>query len=432
MFRNIIIALSAVALAGGIYIGWPIYGFFAHGGEVPLPFWGWVERPSEAAPGNQVAEPGYAGAGSRALAKLEAHRQKLGAPAMSAAVAINGEVVWAGAVGWADMAERKAATPQNQFRIGSTSKALTATALARLVDKGVIDLDEPIGTYVNDLPNEAWATITPRMLASHMAGVPHYDQVENDPGKLEYAIMRKHFGDMRDALSLFDDSPLLFEPGADFEYSSLGTVLLGATMEAAAGERYRDVVKLEVLDPIGMGETIVAPKRAGRGDDLASFYLRRGERFRIWRPVDLSHRLPGGGWASSPSDLVRMGAGWLDADYITPDTRDQFWAPQRLFGGEVNEQDYAIGWRWREFEVEGLPAVRNANHGGVSRGSQSWLMVLPDYDMAIAVNINMRTDNFWDFGSAWEGVFRPFVELAHSKNRKDDLKNLTTRPVLED
>lgn len=53
--------------------------------------------------------------------------------------------------------------------------------------------------------------------------------------------------------------------------------------------------------------------------------------------------------------------------------------------------------------------VRHANHGGVARGGQSWLMVMPDYDMSIAVNINRKTDVFWDFGRISEQLASEFI-----------------------
>lgn len=53
----------------------------------------------------------------------------------------------------------------------------------------------------------------------------------------------------------------------------------------------------------------------------------------------------------------------------------------------------------REIEfIEGMQ-FKEVNHGGVSRGGQSWLMLLPEQEMAIALNINGRTEVFWDFGS---------------------------------
>ncbi len=400
--------LLAILLALA-WLVWPVYGFYAHNGKAPLPPFGWHIM-DDAAPVNQeLFDPAYGDAAAKVIAALDERRAAIGAPAFSAAVLIDEKIVWRGAVGWADIKSRKPATPETQFRIGSTSKALTATALARLVDAGLIDLDAPISTYLKKLPNPAWKDITPRQLASHMAGMPHYRENGDLAGLYETVALRKHYKDVRDAVEVFDESPLLFEPGTDFYYSSLGTVLLGAVMSEAAGKPYRQIIADEVLAPAGMTSTIVAPKRAGGNKNLATFYYSKDGRQREWRPVDLSHRLPGGGFASTPTDLVRMGAKQLDADYISVETRDAFWTPQKLSSGEVNEQDYALGWRWREWEIDGVGMARNANHGGVSRGSQSWLLVFPDYDMAIAFNINSKTEEFADFGMAYQDIFREFA-----------------------
>ena len=67
--------------------------------------------------------------------------------------------------------------------------------------------------------------------------------------------------------------------------------------------------------------------------DLADFYWNddgRYPNFRRWQTVDLSHRLAGGGFISTPSDLVKLGSAWLDDNFISPQTRAQFWQPQAL------------------------------------------------------------------------------------------------------
>ncbi|GAB4535804.1 MAG: serine hydrolase domain-containing protein [Parvularculaceae bacterium] len=408
MWRFFAVFAAAVILIAG-WLAWPIYGFYAHNGAAGLPPWGWTEAPAGEAPAMQeVASPAYAAAGSAVLAAMAEHRARIGAPAMTASVAIDGEIVWSGAVGWADFERRRPAAVTTVMRIGSTSKAVTAAALARLVDRGVIDLDAPITEYMTDLPNPEWADITPRMLASHMAGVPHYGENTDSIGKYHTGALRAHFDDMREALKIFDSSALLFAPGTDFEYSSLGTVLLGAVMRAAEGKPYVEIVHDEVIAPVGLTSMTISPKTGGRGE-FAQFYYREGARYRPWRSVDLSHRLPGGGWAATSADLARLGVKWLDEDFISPATRDAFWTPQRLASGEVNEQNYAIGWRWREYEIDGVGLARNANHGGVSRGAQSWLLVYPDYNMATAFNINAKTDEFRDFGIFYEEIFREFA-----------------------
>ena len=422
---KIISIIVAILIAGFAWLAWPLYGFFAHQGEAPFPPWGWMEMTDPASSAQNIIDPNFATAGANTLNAMAAHRQKIGAPAMTAAVAVKGEVVWQGAVGWADIAKQIPATIEAQLRVGSTSKAITASALARMVDAEMIDLDAPIGTYMPELPNEAWANITPRMLASHMAGVPHYGDNEDSVGRYKTGALVDHYADVRDALEIFDESPLLFEPGTKFEYSSLGTVLLGAVMSEAAGKSYRELVADEVLTPAEATSTIVAPMHAGKDSNLATFYFHEEGRYREWRPIDLSHRLPGGGWASTSTDLVKIGSMWLDENYVSKETREAFWTPQRLANGEVNEQDYAIGWRWREWDIDGLGVARNANHGGVSRGAQSWLLVLPDYDMAVAFNINSKTDEFRDFGIFYETIIREFA-LAIEATRIEEKASLDT------
>ena len=364
--------------------------------------------PADAPVRQDLNNPAYAAAGKAALEILQRHRIEIGAPAISAAVAVDGEVVWAGTAGWADIKNEIPATPATMFRIGSTSKALTATALARLVDAGMIDLDTPISSYMPDLPNPAWAVVTPRQLASHMAGMPHYGENSDRVGLYRTLTMRTRYARMADALEVFDGSRLLSEPGTAFHYSSFGTVLLGAAMAAAADKTYLEVMRDEVFGPVGMASTIVSPVRGG--GDVAVFYKLKDGEARPWRDADLSHRLPGGGFASTSSDLVKMGAAMLDDGYVAPETREAFWTQQVLANGEINEQGYALGWRTREWEIEGVGMVRNANHGGVSRGGQSWLLVFPNHGMALAVNINSNTEEFRDFGRVYEDIARVFIQ----------------------
>lgn len=415
---KILTGAIAAAIAGLIWWLWPVYGFLSHSGNAPLPPFGWVEIPEEVPVSQSVFDAQFEDAGQETLNALAAHRAKINAPSMTAAVAINGELVWQGAVGFADIAASRAANADTILRVGSTSKAITATALARMVQRGDIDLDAPISRYLSELPNDDWESITPRMLASHMAGLPHYGNNDDTDGLLVSMRLNKSYDDIRDSLGQIDESSLRYRPGTDFEYSSHGTVLLGAVMSEASGKSYRELIKDEVLVPAEADSTIAAPKHM-RGEEFAVPYITKSAKHRRWRPVDLSHRLPAGGWASTSSDLVRIGSLWLNDDFISPDTRAMFWEPQVLANGDTNEQDYAIGWRWREWTVDSDLLARNANHGGVSRGGQSWLLVYPDYDMVIAYNMNGRTEDFGPFSKFHDNIFVPFARALRVSRTGD-------------
>jgi len=412
----------AVLLGVAVWMAMPYYGFHAHRGDASFGPLGWTDIPVEdAVPSTQdVFDTALMAEGDEALRRLMEYRSSIGTPAMSAAVSIQGEMVWRGSVGWADLEARTPATSETMFRIGSTSKAVTATALARLVDRGLIDLDAPISDYLDDLPNPSWEALTTRQLASHTAGLPHYGQNQDPSGRNQSMTLNTRFDSPFDALSQFDESELLFEPATNFHYSSFGTVLLGAVMSAATGLPYEDVIQSEVLDPVGMASTFADPglrpdRHHAPFNQMARYYYLEDDRVRRWRNVDLSGRLPGGGWLSTPTDLVRMGQSVMDDSYLSGDTRDTFWTPQILADGNVNEQNYALGWRWREWDVEGFGLARNANHGGVSRGSQSWLLVFPDLDMVMAFTINGRTEEFADFGMFYADLVQVFGPVAQAR-----------------
>ncbi|HSR41357.1 MAG TPA: serine hydrolase domain-containing protein, partial [Longimicrobiales bacterium] len=83
---------------------------------------------------------------------VAAHVGEEGIPGLSVAVAVDGELVWSDAFGFADLENSVAATPATRFRIASISKALTAAAIGALVEEGRLDLDAPVQAYVPNFP----------------------------------------------------------------------------------------------------------------------------------------------------------------------------------------------------------------------------------------------------------------------------------------
>jgi len=409
------------------WILWPVYEFYAYRGKTEFPpFYQFIDIPSERPTSQFLGNVHYKAPGDAVLELASTHQQKINAPAISIAVAMNGQVVWAGASGWADIEEKVPVTTNTQFRIGSTSKALTSIGLARMVDLNHLDIDAPISQYFEDLPNPNWASMSARNLASHTSGLPHYKENTDKLGMYQTVALSTHYDNVVDALAVFDDSELLFAPGADFSYSTFGTVLLSAVMQKASNVSYLSWMKQQVFSPLGTDAT-TAEFDNPTPESLATFYWNdqgRSTQVRQWRSVDLSHRLAGGGFVSTPSDLVRLGSAFLDSQFISAETRELFWRARALPNGDMPPYDYAVGWRTISLNLgESIGKVRAVNHGGVSRGAQSWLMVLPEFDMAVAFNINANTDVFGDSSRISWDIAKIFIE---TKQRIDDANHTST------
>jgi len=406
-----ILTVGLVLILTGVI--WPVYDGFAHKGKIAFPlFYQFIDIPNENPTDQKLHQEAYRETANDALELLTQHKININAPAISAAVAINGELVWSGVSGWSDIEAKIPVTINTQFRIGSTAKALTGTALARMVDANLINIDKPISNYMTDLPNEKWREMTGRQLVSHTAGLPHYKENTDYLGLYKTISLSTRYENVEDSLSVFDDSELLFEPGTQYHYSTLGSVLLSAVMENAVNTPYLDIMQKQVFDPLEMNATM-AEFKLEDSSHLASFYWNNkgiNPQVRKWRKVDLSHRLAGGGFISTSSDLVKMGSAFLQNDFISKKTRNTFWTPQILPNGSETPNGYALGWRFMTIKVDDeFGEITLANHGGVSRGAQSWLMVIPEYDMSISVNINSNTDTFWDFGKVSMQLAKMFI-----------------------
>lgn len=404
--------LSLSLLFTIIILVWPVYESMAYRNKMSfLPFYQFDEIPKVNPTDQIIYQKKYQSPANKALNLITKHKMAINAPAISAAVSIDGQLIWAGASGWSDISNRLPVTTNTQFRIGSTSKALTATALARMFDKNMIDLDNKISAYMS-LPNNAWRRITSRQLASHTSGLPHYKENTDYLGLYRTIALSTRYEHVENSLSIFDGSDLLFESGIQFSYSTFGTVLLSAVMENAANTPYLDIMKKQVFAPLNMNATM-AEFQGENSDRLAKFYWNnkgRTNSVRPWRDVDLSHRLAGGGFISTSSDLAKMGNAFLNDEFISEKTRNIFWTPQILPDGSETPNGYALGWRiWTSDIGKNIGVITVANHGGVSRGAQSWLMVIPEYNMSVAVNINSNTHVFWDFGKVSMQIMKLFI-----------------------
>ncbi|MDT0604735.1 serine hydrolase domain-containing protein [Thalassotalea castellviae] len=405
-----------------LYTSWPIYQGMAFRGMLPMIGFNYITWPTEQPTSNKVLDIRFKEVANQAIELLSLQQQKIAAPGYTAAVALDGKLIWAGSVGWADITNKIAMTTDTQLRIGSTSKALTATGLARLVDRGQLNLDQPLSDYFDVIPNRHWANITARQLASHSAGIPHYGDNTETFGILETLSAQTHFKDPLEAITIFDESDMLFEPGEQFSYSSFGTVLLSALMQIKAKVTYQTYMQQAVFKPLAMNSTFTeTPHKTS--NKLATFYWQdknQPQRLKVWYDVDLSHRLAGGGWVSTSKDLVKLGQGFMNNDFISAETRATFWTPQKINNGEINPQKYGIGWRIHQLDLcDGYQPLSFIHHGGVSAGAQSFLMIIPEYQLSISVNANIRTEVFSDFASVSYELTKLFIDAIEKQKTID-------------
>ncbi|MEN0051982.1 MAG: serine hydrolase domain-containing protein, partial [Bacteroidota bacterium] len=167
---------------------------------------------------------------------------------VTSGVAQNGQLIWKGGAGWNNRKNSIPADGNMLHRTASITKPMTAVAILQLVEKGKIDLDVPIQTYLPEFPKKSEGDITTRHLLQNTSGIkPYKNQREGTP--------KKHYPTLLDAIATFQDRALAFEPGTDYLYTTYGYVVLGAIIEKVSGQTYHDYMQENIWSKANMKHT---------------------------------------------------------------------------------------------------------------------------------------------------------------------------------
>jgi CubicO group peptidase (beta-lactamase class C family) len=158
----------------------------------------------------------------------------------SAAVAVvmhRGEIAGGAALGFTAHEAGEPVTEDTLFDLASLTKPILATVVMTLVEDSTLSLDEPVGAWLPSFRARRRDGVTLRRLLSHTAGLPAVIRPGEDP--LE--------------------APLVHDPGAGFEYSCVGYMVIGLLAAAAAQTPLETLVRQRLTDPLGLADTGYRP-----------------------------------------------------------------------------------------------------------------------------------------------------------------------------
>lgn len=186
---------------------------------------------------------------------LDPIRQKYDLPALAGAIVTSKGLVSAGAVGVRKYGTNTPVTIDDQFHLGSDTKAMTATMLATLVEEGVISWDatlEQVFPGLASTMNPAYRKVTLQQLLAHRAGFSDNSWPQG-----------KGFSDMHDLpgtpreqretyVAMVLSEPPVSEPGSTFLYSNRSYAVAGAMAERVANDSWENLMQKRLFDPLGM------------------------------------------------------------------------------------------------------------------------------------------------------------------------------------
>ncbi|TNM60021.1 beta-lactamase family protein [Streptomyces sp. NP160] len=342
---------------------------------------------------------------------LAARRDHLRVPGVQAALALRGELLLSTAAGVADEGTGEPLRTDHLFRVASHSKAFAATLVLRLAHAGALSLEDRLGRWVPELvaAGSPAAQVPLRALLEHTSGLAR-DSVEGaGHGDADHWQGERPFPDRAELLAV------LSAPGVAvlgvyerFKYSNLGYAALGLVLEAAIGRPWAQLVRTELLEPLGLRRTEPSwvPARAAEhasGHTLAA--LGGARRPVVWDALTADARAMDAatGVSSTAEDLVRWasahcdvpaagGPGGQDDDegrvlpaHLRRLARQGAWATDDPSGDgpAASGDEYGLGWQ--RLTAGGR---RTAGHGGGYFGHATRTAFDPATGLAVAVCTN--------------------------------------------
>jgi D-alanyl-D-alanine carboxypeptidase len=288
-------------------------------------------------------------------------------------VRVRADPPYIAAFGSADIQGRVPAAPSSAHPIASVTKQFTAAAVMQLVERGKIDLDDPLSAYLSDTPS-SWRNVTVRHLLNHTSGIV-------EPGDINL-FFQTYFqahtpADVVATVKRLAGEPA-FEPGSHHEYSNLGYLLLGAIIESASGMTYGQYLRAKIFEPLGLHDTQIAETFPS---SLWPGYVREDGRLVGVAPVQLALSFSAGGIVSTAADLIAWQQALAGGRVVSPDTYRQMITPTRLASGE--EYPYGFGAL-----LVALHCKDGVRHDGGMPGYETVLLYCPQEDVAVVLMFN--------------------------------------------
>ncbi|TWU06320.1 serine hydrolase domain-containing protein [Stieleria varia] len=299
-------------------------------------------------------------------------------PSLSAVVVRDGEMVYQGAFGFADIESQRPATSETQYNVASVTKVFTASLAVMLQERGIVDLDMPAVNYLPEhvqlsTTPELGATITLRQLASHTSGLPRGvpGQVQSVEGRYELEPQRLY--------NLLPNVKLSSRPGVSTEYSNLGFGLLAHVLESAAKKPLDQMLQEMLCIPLRLEDTAIE----GNAKLTPATHYARKHRGGGVETHSLKERLAGsGGLVTTTGDLAKFLMAQMKPGVLSEESLEQLHTETRL--GNGSPSGTALGWTVRS--IDGLGRILEKN-GGRSNCS-AWIGFSPEHGVGVAVITN--------------------------------------------
>ncbi len=295
-----------------------------------------------------------------------------GFPGVVLGVLRDGQVVDARTRGLANVELGVRAHRRHRFEIGSISKQFTAYAVLMLHERGLVDLQAPLGRYLDGLP-ASWAAVPIERLLTHTSGLPDLESA------FGYGVYRETPGDA-EFLARLVALPIDFAPGERWSYSNTNYWLLARVIEQVSGLGYGEFMQRKLFLPLHMSATRSAFP-AQLLPERAAGYRRVGDRLENREPSQPNTTRGLGDLVTSLDDMARWEREQLRPTLVSRASAERARQPARLNDGSTVPYGYGL-------DLDKLLPRPSIQHTGQVAGFSAAYVRVPELRLAAVVFVN--------------------------------------------
>lgn len=294
-------------------------------------------------------------------------------PGVAVLVARDGQILFQGGYGLADIEKKTPIAADTKFRIGSVTKQFTAAAIMKLAEQGKLSISDPLAKYFPDVPNAK--DITLRHLLTHTSGLGSYtDRADFFNG------VTKPIAPNALITSMSKDKPE-FTPGTNFKYCNSGYFLLAEIVAKVSGQPFADYLRTTFFEPLGLKDTGVFVNATPPANSATGYSVVKGKAT-VALDWDMSWAGGAGAIYSTVGDLFHWTEALHAGRVVNAESLKLMTTPPPPAPGQDGSQ-YGFGLVMSEFE--GLPSVW---HNGGLQGWSSNLVWLPGQKVVLVALAN--------------------------------------------
>ena len=307
---------------------------------------------------------------------LDAHYNSLfgeDTPGASILVARDGEILYHKGFGNADMGNSVPFTPNTHSRIGSITKQFTASAVLKMMEEGIITLDDRLSKFIPGFPRGDEVTV--HHLLTHTSGIQSYTNKQEFTDKLLAETTNEEI------INFIRDDEYNFDPGDSWLYNNSGYIILSHIIEKLTEKSLDEHLKETLFEPLGMKDTGIYKNRDILKNEAYGYSWENGA-YKKALNWDMTWAGGAGALYSTVYDLYLWNEAVFSNKVLSPSSLELAFTPVTLNDGSTVDYPFKYGYGWVISEKRGLKEI---SHGGGLHGFNSELRRYTDINATVAV-----------------------------------------------